>query len=93
VGVLLLVVGFLLPVLWIVAVLCLVIGLVSGRADGELTVTWVPEAPTAPSPQPATAPAERSLENRLADLERLRASGVVTDEEYAAKRASILSEL
>ena len=34
-----------------------------------------------------------SVEERLAQLDRLRASGAVTDEEYAAKRADILGSL
>jgi hypothetical protein len=48
-GVLLLLVGLLLPPLWLLAIICLVIGLVSGRGDGELTVTWMP-APTPMTP-------------------------------------------
>jgi hypothetical protein len=34
----------------------------------------------------------RSVEARLAELERLRAAGTLTDEEYAAKQAAIRSE-
>ena len=47
-----------------------------------------PAAPSAPS-----APSARSVEERLKDLERLRQQGLVTQEEYATKRAALLAEL
>ena len=47
-----------------------------------------PAAPSAPS-----APSARSVEERLKDLERLRQQCLVTQEEYATKRAAVLEEL
>ena len=40
VGVVLLVAGLLVPPLWVLALIALVIGLVSGHGRGELSVTW-----------------------------------------------------
>ena len=94
IGVLFLLVGFIAPPLWLVAIIFLIIGLVSGRGKGELTVTWVPESSLAPSPAPQSpSPGERTVEARLADLERLRSSGVLAEEGSAAKRATILSDI
>jgi hypothetical protein len=95
-GILFLIAGIFAFPLLILAAICLVIGLVSGRANGELTVTWVPEpippqVQSAPAAQPPPAPT--SIEARLAAVERLRESGMLTDEEYAAKRAAILAEV
>jgi len=82
------------PPLWIGAVICLFIGIASGRGNGELTVTWVPASGPPPSPPLETVPpAIRTVEVRLADLERLHSSGVLTDEEYAAKRAGIVADI
>lgn len=93
-GVLLLVAGLVLPPLLIVAVIFLVIGIASGRGKGELTVTWVPESISGSSPPPVTTlAAKRTVEGRLAELERLHASGTLTDDEYAAKRAAILGDI
>jgi putative oligomerization/nucleic acid binding protein len=39
-----------------------------------------------------TAPPD-TVEARLADLDDLRAAGVITDDEYATKRAAILAEM
>ena len=49
----------------------------------------------APSAAPAASPAPpiRSVEDRLKDLDRLRQQGLVTEGEYAAKRATLLAEL
>jgi len=45
-------------------------------------------------PQPAaTAPAQPSMVDRLKKLDGLKAAGVLTDDEYAKKRAEILSEI
>jgi hypothetical protein len=64
---------------------------------GTLTVTYTRnEAVAAPMPAPAAAsPAsgQGSVRERLAQLDELHGSGVVTDEEYAAKRAKILDEI
>jgi hypothetical protein len=47
-------------------------------------------APTAP---PSYAPAQPSTAQRLQELEALRATGVITDAEYAHKREQIIAEL
>lgn len=53
----------------------------------------------APAAQPAAAPAAGvapglpSIAERLQELETLRASGALTDEEYNARRAQIISEI
>ncbi|MGD1171798.1 SHOCT domain-containing protein [Mycobacterium seoulense] len=60
------------------------------------------QAPAAaPAPQPATAggpapvvtPPQPSIAQRLQELETLRASGALTDEEYNSRRAQIISEI
>ncbi|ETW23868.1 SHOCT domain-containing protein [Mycobacterium gastri] len=45
----------------------------------------------APGPQPAASQA--SIAERLQELESLRASGVVNDQEYASRRAQIIAEI
>jgi hypothetical protein len=58
-----------------------------------------PPAPTAAAPAGAPAgasfpaPPEPSTAQRLQELETLRATGAITDDEYATKRQQILSEL
>ena len=55
----------------------------------------------APAPQPATAggpapvatPPQPSIASRLQELETLRASGALTDQEYNSRRAQIISEI
>jgi hypothetical protein len=51
-------------------------------------------------PQPAGArvpagppPPQQSIADRLSELEKLRASGALTDQEYSSKRAQIISEI
>ncbi len=44
------------------------------------------------APMPA-APAEPSTAQRLQELETLRATGAISDSEYATKRQQIISEL
>jgi hypothetical protein len=44
------------------------------------------------APMHAVAPAAQSITQRLQELETLRAAGAVSDEEYKAKRAQIISE-
>jgi hypothetical protein len=53
---------------------------------GILRVTLEPLPPTPP------ASASGSLTDRLAQLDQARTAGVVSDEEYASKRAQILTE-
>ncbi len=56
------------------------------------------QAPAPPAPAPTGAPAapyssEPSTAQRLQELETLRATGVISDDEYTQKRQQILSEL
>ena len=46
-----------------------------------------------PSPSPTSQPQNRSVSDRLAELERLRESGVVSQEEYEAKRQDLVDSL
>jgi Short C-terminal domain len=50
-------------------------------------------SPGAPPPTQYAAPQEPSTSQRLQELETLRATGAVSEEEYTAKRAQILSDL
>jgi hypothetical protein len=58
-------------------------------------------AQQAPAPQPATGggpapvgtPPQPSIAQRLQELETLRASGALTDQEYNSRRAQIISEI
>ncbi len=50
--------------------------------------------PAAPQPPAEAAPQEKpSMVDRLKKLDALKEAGVITDDEYAAKRAEILSEI
>lgn len=54
----------------------------------------VPVVAPAPVAAPAPAPVgQNSIGDRLTQIETLRAQGILTDTEYAAKRASILAEI
>src|SRR5271166_6415048 len=44
-------------------------------------------------PAPAAAPPQPSIAQRLHELETLRASGVLSDQEYNSRRAQIISEI
>jgi hypothetical protein len=44
-------------------------------------------------PQPVATAAPRAATDRLAELTKLHDAGVLTDEEYQAKRAEVISEL
>jgi hypothetical protein len=93
-GVLLLVIGLVFPPLWALAVICLVIGLVSGRADGELTVTWLPAPEPTPGTEPPTTPS--TAQDPAAALTSLRAmldAGLITQEEFEAKKAELLAKM
>jgi putative oligomerization/nucleic acid binding protein len=52
-----------------------------------------PQPAGAPSPQYPSMPSAPSVSQRLQELETLRATGAVSDDEYNAKRAQILSDL
>jgi hypothetical protein len=50
--------------------------------------------PAAPGgPAPAAAPQQPSIAQRLQELETLRASGALTDQEYNSRRTQIISEI
>jgi hypothetical protein len=51
------------------------------------------QAVPAAAPMPSFAPAEPSISQRLQELETLRATGAVTEDEYKAKRSQIISEI
>jgi Short C-terminal domain len=65
------------------------------KPEGTLTVTYAkagsPATETPPVEAPATGPL--TLSDRLAQLDEARASGLVTPEEYEAKRAEVLKSL
>lgn len=96
-GVLCLVGGLVFVPLWAVAVVCLVIGLVSGKGRGELTVTWTTAAPAQPSavpPAPAIAPpAAPDPGEQLRSLRGLLDDGVISQSEYEAKKAELLARM
>ncbi|BBZ73535.1 SHOCT domain-containing protein [Mycobacterium paraseoulense] len=48
---------------------------------------------TAGGPAPVVTPPQPSIAQRLQELETLRASGALTDEEYNSRRAQIISEI
>jgi hypothetical protein len=52
-----------------------------------------PQAPASPSLPPAVEIPASSIEARLATLERLRSTGAITEEEFAARRNKILDEI
>jgi CRP-like cAMP-binding protein len=47
----------------------------------------------APASAPAPAPATQTVEQRIAQLDKLAAGGYITPEEYKAKKQSILDSL
>lgn len=52
-----------------------------------------PQPAAAGGPAPAGTPAQPSIAQRLQELETLRASGALTDQEYTSRRAQIISEI
>jgi Short C-terminal domain len=54
-----------------------------------------PAAASAPAggPAPVVTPPQAPIAQRLQELETLRASGALTDQEYSARRAQIISEI
>lgn len=61
------------------------------RAAEQQTPTVQPAAVAGPAP--VAAPAGPSIAQRLQELETLRASGALTDQEYTSRRAQIISEI
>ncbi|MCV7101019.1 SHOCT domain-containing protein [Mycobacterium palustre] len=49
--------------------------------------------PSAAAPAPGAAPPQQSIAQRLQELETLRASGALTDDEYHSRRAQIIAEI
>jgi hypothetical protein len=49
--------------------------------------------PAAAGPAPVGTPPQQSIAQRLQELETLRASGAVTDDEYNSRRAQIIAEI
>lgn len=49
--------------------------------------------PAAAGPAPVVTPPQQSIAQRLQELETLRASGALTDEEYNGRRAQIIAEI
>ncbi len=52
-----------------------------------------PQPATAAGPAPVVTPPQPSIAQRLQELETLRASGALTDQEYNSRRAQIISEI
>jgi len=65
------------------------------RAAAQRAPAGHPSAQAAgtPPPQYPSMPTEPSTSQRLQELETLRATGAISEEEYTAKRAQILSDL
>jgi hypothetical protein len=49
--------------------------------------------PAAAGPAPVVTPPQQSIAQRLQELETLRFSGAVTDDEYNSRRAQIIAEI
>jgi hypothetical protein len=52
-----------------------------------------PQPAPAAGPAPVVTPPQPSIAQRLQELETLRASGVLTDQEYNSRRSAIISEI
>jgi hypothetical protein len=52
-----------------------------------------PAAAPAAAATPVVTPPQAPIAQRLQELETLRASGALTDQEYNARRAQIISEI
>ncbi len=80
----LIVLGMVLVPLAIVAVIVLVVVRVSRNQAASTPSAYPPQNPPAPAP---------SASDRLAELDRLREQGRISDAEYEQTRARILGEL
>ena len=70
----------------------------NAAADNNDTETVVVREPTYvytvdPAPAPAAAPTPATAQSRLADAQRLYEQGLITEDEYAKKRAEILASM
>ncbi|MFI7127219.1 hypothetical protein ACIBQ1_16095 [Nonomuraea sp. NPDC050153] len=63
------------------------------RQQIQAVVRRAAARPAAGAASPAFPPPERSAAQRLEELEALRTTGAITDDEYAAKRRQIISEI
>jgi hypothetical protein len=61
------------------------------EAAAAAVAAQAPAAQAAPAPAPAAAPAEDPLIAQLNQLAQLKASGILSDEEFAAAKAKLLS--
>ena len=86
--------------LLVVGVAIALIALAASPSGGSLTVTYAMRdlvggsAPAAPSLAAAPAPSgEQAIRARLTNLDELHRDGLVTDDEYTARRSEILHEI
>ncbi|OJZ65323.1 hypothetical protein BRW65_28325 [Mycobacterium paraffinicum] len=63
------------------------------RAAEQQAPAAQPQPATAGGPTPAATPPQPSIAQRLQELETLRASGALTDQEYDSRRAQIIAEI
>lgn len=91
-GVLCLVGGLFFIPLFLFALIFLVIGVASGKGDGQLTVTY--QRPDHPDPvvAAATPPVADHL-GALESLTAMRDRGLITVEQYEAKKAELLNRI
>lgn len=70
------------------------IGIGAGISLGQTMMnTFQPDPQGATPPEPNAASGSLTLEERLARLQRLRDANLISEDEFSAKRAEILSEL
>ncbi|OBH06835.1 SHOCT domain-containing protein [Mycobacterium sp. E1747] len=63
------------------------------RAAEQQAPAAQPQPATAGGPAPVPTPPQPSIAQRLQELETLRASGALTDQEYNSRRAQIIAEI
>ena len=94
---------------WVLAVLAcifligifMLVYMIAAKPAGTLTVIYerrqhtstAPPATASPPPPEVIASPASSIEARLATLERLRSTGAITEDEFAARRTKILDEI
>ncbi|OBF56380.1 hypothetical protein A5756_11205 [Mycobacterium sp. 852002-53434_SCH5985345] len=62
-------------------------------AEQQAPATQAAQPAAAAGPAPVVTPPQPSIAQRLQELETLRASGALTDQEYNSRRAQIISEI
>ncbi len=82
-----------LPIGGIVALLLLLLrlGLLNFGETSSATVQHWQHNAAVPGPAPVSPPSAAPVSSRLQELETLRTNGAISDTEYAAKRAGIIS--